>query len=64
MKSDVRISVDKTDDKFIALAVDSGAKILIAGDRDLKEIKMFRNIEILSPAHFFERFCRTLVCAK
>ena len=64
MKSDVRISVDKADDKFIALAVDSGAKILISGDRDLKEIKTYRNIKILSPAHFFERFSRKRVCAK
>jgi hypothetical protein len=47
---------DKTDDKFIALAIDSGARILISGDPDLKDVQAYEGIEILSPAQFFERF--------
>ena len=50
------VSRDKTDDKFIALAIDSGASILISGDPDLKEVQAYEGIEILSPAQFFERF--------
>ena len=54
--SELEASVDATDDKFIELAIDCGAKIIISGDIDLKEIKSYRGIEILSPARFFERF--------
>ena len=53
--AEVEVSRDATDDKFIELAIDCGAKIIISGDADLKEIKSYRGIEILSPARFFER---------
>ena len=52
----VSVSRDKTDDKFIGLAIDSGAAILISGDPDLKDVKAYKGVEILSPAQFFERF--------
>ena len=38
----VSISRDKTDDKFIGLAMDSGAAILISGDPDLKDVKSYK----------------------
>ena len=50
------ISRDPTDDKFIALAMDSGAGIAISGDPDLQHLGMHRGVEILSPALFFERY--------
>lgn len=53
--SEVMISRDPTDDKFVGLAADAGAKIIISGDRDLTEIKTYQDIVILSPALFFER---------
>lgn len=52
----VSVSRDKTDDKFIELAIDSGASILISGDPDLRVVKTFKGIEILSPTQFFERY--------
>ena len=52
----VSVSRDKTDDKFIGLAIDSGAAILISGDPDLKDVKAYKGVEILSPAQFIERF--------
>lgn len=52
----VAVSRDTTDDKFIGLALDSGAAILISGDPDLKDVRLHGGIEILSPAQFFERF--------
>lgn len=52
----VSVSRDKTDDKFIGLAIDSGAAILISGDPDLKDVKAYKGVEILSPAQFLERF--------
>lgn len=54
--TEVAVSRDATDDKFIALAIDAGASILISGDPDLKDVRMYQGVEILSPAHFFERF--------
>ena len=54
--TEVSVSRDKTDDKFIALAIDSGAALLISGDPDLKDVKAYKRIKILSPAQFFERY--------
>ena len=54
--TEVSVSRDKTDDKFIALAIDSGATVLISGDPDLKDVQTYEGIEILSPAQFFERY--------
>jgi len=54
--ANVSVSRDKSDDKFIALAIDSGAVIIISGDPDLKDVQTYEGIEILSPAQFFERF--------
>jgi predicted nucleic acid-binding protein len=56
MSTAVAVSRDTTDDKFIALAIDSGARVLISGDPDLKEVQTYKGIEILSPAQFFERY--------
>lgn len=54
--TEVSVSRDKTDDKFIALAIDSGAALLISGDPDLKDVKAHSGVEILSPTQFFERY--------
>ncbi len=56
ISAEVTISRDPTDDKFIALAMDSGAGIAISGDPDLQHLGMHRGVEILSPALFFERY--------
>ena len=56
VSTQVSVSRDKTDDKFIALAIDSGATILISGDPDLKDVQTYKGVEILSPAQFFERY--------
>ena len=56
IKTQIQISRDADDDKFIGLAIDSGATILISGDLDLKDVKTHKGIEILSPAQFFDRF--------
>ena len=54
--TEVSVSRDKTDDKLIALAIDSEATILISGDPDLKDVRTYKGIEIFSPAQFFERY--------
>lgn len=52
----VELSRDATADKFIALARDTGAKILISGDQNLLVLKQCQNIEILTPAEFCGRY--------
>jgi len=54
--SKIKISIDETDNKFIGLAIDSQASIIISGDPDLKKIQRYEGIEIVSPSIFFERF--------
>jgi uncharacterized protein len=52
----VRASRDADDDKYLGLAIDAGAKIIISGDADLIDLQKYEDIEIVSPAHFFERY--------
>lgn len=54
--SDERVSPDPDDDKFVALALDAGARIIVSGDRDLKDIKTHKGIDILPPSAFLARF--------
>ena len=49
------VSRDKTDDKFLALAMEAGATLVISGDRDLKEVQFYKAVEVLSPAQFLDR---------
>ena len=58
IRADVAVSRDTTDDKFVGLALDAGASILVSGDADLKDVHSFMGIEILSPAQFVARFSK------
>ena len=54
--SQIQLSRDDTDNKFLELAIDSQSSIIISGDPDLKNIQVYEGIEILSPSIFFDRF--------
>jgi len=43
---------DPTDDKFLELAVNGHADIILTGDADLLVLNPFRGIPIVSPVHF------------
>jgi predicted nucleic acid-binding protein len=43
---------DPTDDKFLELAVNGRADLIISGDRDLLALDPFRSIPIITPAAF------------
>lgn len=49
-----RVSRDKDDDGILALGVLTNADVIISGDRDLLDIKKFRNIVIIRPADFWK----------
>ncbi|MEW6419089.1 MAG: putative toxin-antitoxin system toxin component, PIN family [Nitrospirota bacterium] len=46
------IKADDTDNKFIAAALDSGAYIIVSGDRHLLDLKEHRKVQILTPVEF------------
>jgi putative PIN family toxin of toxin-antitoxin system len=47
---------DPKDNMFLSLAVSASADAIISGDKDLLVLNPFKNIPILSPADFFEKF--------
>lgn len=51
----VRACRDPKDDKFIELAVNGAAALIITGDHDLLQLHPFRGIQILSPAEYLSR---------
>jgi uncharacterized protein len=57
------VPTDADDDKFVRLALYSDAKIIISGDRDLKQVASYKGIEIMSPAAFFERYSELKILA-
>jgi len=49
-----RASRDPDDDKFLAAAVEGGAKYVVTGDKDLLDLKHYRRVEIIRPAAFLK----------
>ena len=43
---------DPKDDKFLELAINGRADLIITGDRDLLELNPFRGIPIMTPAEY------------
>ena len=50
------IEEDPDDDKFLECAVALQSKLIISGDRHLKDLKKYIDIEILSPREFIDRY--------
>jgi putative PIN family toxin of toxin-antitoxin system len=46
----LRACRDPRDDKFLELAVDGQAQLIVTGDKGLLELSPYRNIQILAPA--------------
>jgi putative PIN family toxin of toxin-antitoxin system len=49
---------DPTDDKFLELAVNGHADLIVTGDADLLALDPFRQIPIVRPAEFVQRFAQ------
>lgn len=54
--SNVRISRDPDDDKFIGCAKDSGALYIVSGDKDLLVLRQYDNIQIVTAKEFCEKY--------
>ncbi len=46
---------DPADDKFLEVAVNGRADIIVTGDGDLLDLHPFRGIAILTPAAYMQR---------
>jgi putative PIN family toxin of toxin-antitoxin system len=51
----IRACRDPRDDKFLELAVNGGAGVIITGDKDLLALNPFRKIAIITPAQYLLR---------
>lgn len=51
----IRACRDPKDDKFLELAVNGGASVIITGDKDLLALNPFRKIAIITPAEYLSR---------
>jgi uncharacterized protein len=51
----IRACRDPKDDKFLELAVNGAAQLMITGDADLLALHPFRGIDILPPASYLSR---------
>jgi predicted nucleic acid-binding protein len=49
---------DPTDDKFLELAVNGHADLIVSGDGDLRALNPFRDIPIATPAAFVQGWPR------
>jgi putative PIN family toxin of toxin-antitoxin system len=56
VSSNLTISRDLKDDKFLNLAIDASASCIITGDKDLLVLHPFRDILILSPFDFLNSY--------
>lgn len=50
------VCADPDDDKFIACALASGAKIICSGDKHLLDIDGYQGIEVLKPRSFVDQY--------
>jgi putative PIN family toxin of toxin-antitoxin system len=51
----IRACRDPRDDKFLELAVNGEATVIVTGDRDLQVLNPFHGVVILSPARYLGR---------
>lgn len=56
IKEEINACRDAKDDKFLELAVNGNADLIVTGDTDLLDLNPFREIEIITPEVFVSRF--------
>ncbi len=56
IKEEIKACRDAKDDKFLELAVNGHADLIVTGDADLLALNPFREIEIITPSFFINRF--------
>ena len=49
-QSKVKASRDPADDKFLAAAIEAETRFVVTGDRDLLDLRRYRNVRMITPA--------------
>ncbi len=52
----VQVCEDREDDKFLACALASGSKLIVSGDKHLLKVSGYKDIEVLKPREFSDRY--------
>ena len=55
-RTQVELSRDPDDDKFLGCAKDAKALYIVSGDKDLLVLERFEDIEIITAREFYERY--------
>ena len=55
-RTEVQVSRDPDDDKFIECAIDAKALYIVSGDQDLLDIGFYEDVTIITAAQFCERY--------
>ena len=50
------VCIDPDDDKFLACALASSARLIVSGDKHLLQVAGYQEIEILKPRAFMEKY--------
>jgi predicted nucleic acid-binding protein len=50
------IAPDPADDKFLACALAADVRIIVTGDKPLRSVSGWADLEILTPRHFADRY--------
>jgi putative PIN family toxin of toxin-antitoxin system len=53
-----KVCADPDDDKFLACALASKTKIIVSGDKHLRDVSGYNGIEVLSPRQFIENYIK------
>lgn len=51
--SEVKVCRDPDDDKFFACALDSRSLYIVSGDKDLLDVKQYKDVQAVTVAQFF-----------
>jgi predicted nucleic acid-binding protein len=51
-----QVCSDPDDDKFLACALASGAKVIVIGDKHLMKVSGYEGIQVLRPRAFVENY--------
>lgn len=57
-KSNIKVSRDPDDDKFIECAKDANALYIVSGDKDLLAIKQYDGIKIITAKEFTDKYLK------
>ena len=54
-----QVSADADDDKFLACAIAASSQYIVSGDKHLLDVSPYRNVTVLKPRQFVDKFLST-----